>query len=87
MSTANIFFNAKTAIALIFYLSMPMLLVATGVGLLIALFQAATQLQEQILGFLAKLTAIIVVMALTSDWMGGQMMLFMDRVFEQVLRL
>ncbi|WP_298966493.1 flagellar biosynthetic protein FliQ [uncultured Roseibium sp.] len=87
MDAASIVFNAKIAIALIFYLSMPMLLMATAVGLIIALFQAATQLQEQVLGFVAKLTAMLITMAIMADWISSEMMKFMQSIFDQVLLL
>lgn len=87
MDSASVVFNAKTTIALIFYLSTPMLLTATAVGLLIALFQAATQLQEQVLGFVAKLTVILATIAVMADWISAEMTRFMLNVFDQVVLL
>ena len=50
-------------------LSMPMLLLGMAVGILIAIFQAVTQIHEQTLGFILKLIMIIVVLLIGGGWM------------------
>ena len=50
-------------------LSMPMLLLAMAVGVLIAIFQAVTQIHEQTLGFILKLIIIIGVLLIGGGWM------------------
>ena len=50
-------------------LSMPMLLLGMAVGVLIAIFQAVTQIHEQTLGFILKLIMIIVVLMIGGGWM------------------
>ena len=50
-------------------LSMPMLLLGMAVGVLIAIFQAVTQIHEQTLGFILKLIMIIVVLLIGGGWM------------------
>ena len=50
-------------------LSMPMLLLGMAVGVLIAIFQAVTQIHEQTLGFILKLIMIIGVLLLGGGWM------------------
>ena len=87
MDSTVVIYNAKLAIALIFYLSMPMLLTATIVGLIIALLQAATQLQEQVLGFVAKLTVMVVTLVVMADWISSEMTAFMIYIFEQTVLL
>ncbi len=47
----------------------PILLSSLAVGLLIAMFQAATQINEQTLTFIPKLATIIVVLTLAGPWM------------------
>jgi len=47
----------------------PVLLSSLAVGLLIAMFQAATQINEQTLTFIPKLATIIVVLTLAGPWM------------------
>jgi len=57
------------ALLLVVYLSAPLLLAALAVGLLISIFQAATQIQEQTLSFIPKLIALVVALVLTGPWM------------------
>ena len=53
----------------VFVLILPVLSVALIIGLIVAIFQAVTSIQEQTLTFLPKFIAILVVLALLSGWM------------------
>ena len=61
--------------------SAPILLIGLVVGLAIALFQAVTQLQEQTLTFVPKITVMIVVAILLLSWISVQMMDFAREMF------
>ncbi|MGF6569841.1 flagellar biosynthetic protein FliQ [Paraburkholderia fungorum] len=50
-------------------LAAPLLLVALVVGLVVSLFQAATQINESTLSFIPKLLAIAVTMVIAGPWM------------------
>lgn len=50
-------------------LSAPILLTALGIGLLIGIFQAATQIQEMTLSFIPKLIGVAAVLVLAGPWM------------------
>lgn len=50
-------------------LSAPMLILALAVGVLIAIFQAVTQIHEQSLGFILKILVVIAVMLVGGGWM------------------
>lgn len=50
-------------------LSAPILLTALGIGLLIGVFQAATQIQEMTLSFIPKLIGVAAVLVLAGPWM------------------
>ncbi|MDR1173706.1 MAG: type III secretion system export apparatus subunit SctS [Puniceicoccales bacterium] len=71
------------AMILVLVLSMPPILIATTVGLLISLLQALTQVQEQTLGFAVKLIFVIVVLALTTHWIGGEILEFTTYLFDE----
>jgi len=73
VNTATIVHHAGTAILLVLLLSLPPILVATVVGVLVSLVQALTQIQEQTLSFAIKLVAVIVVMLATAPWLGAQL--------------
>lgn len=47
----------------------PMLVVSMVVGVLVAIFQAVTQIHEQTLGFILKLTVVILVLLVGGGWM------------------
>ena len=47
----------------------PMLLLSMGVGVLLAIFQAVTQIHEQTLSFIFKLTVVLLVLLIGGGWM------------------
>ena len=57
------------ALQVMLLLAAPMLLVALAVGLLIGVFQAATQINEMTLSFIPKLLAIAATMVIAGPWM------------------
>ncbi|WP_346890197.1 flagellar biosynthesis protein FliQ [Clostridium sp. UBA1056] len=59
----------------------PILLVATVVGLLISIFQATTQIQEQTLTFVPKLVAVALVGVIMATFMGNTIIGFTQRIF------
>ncbi len=69
------------ALLLILILSAPPLLISLVVGLMISLFQATTQIQEQTLTFVPKITAVFLTLALTGYWMMAQMVRFTQNLF------
>ena len=58
------------ALWLVLLLSMPPIIAAAAIGLLISLIQALTQIQEQTLPFAFKLIAVIISIFLTARWIG-----------------
>lgn len=63
-------YAGNKALQLSLTLSMPPVIVATIVGLLVGLFQTVTQIQEQTLPFGIKLVAVIFCLYLMSGWFG-----------------
>ncbi len=59
----------RDALWLAILLAAPLLLAALGVGLLIGVFQAATQIQEMTLSFIPKLLALVVALFAAGPWM------------------
>lgn len=57
------------SIKIILVLSAPMLISGMIIGLIIAIFQATTQIQESTLQFVPKMIVVFVVMMLTGSWM------------------
>ena len=69
------------AMILTLILSLPSILVATAVGLMVSLLQALTQIQEQTLGFTVKLISVVIVLLVTARWIGSEIMQFTRYLF------
>ena len=69
MDTDLVMELARDAVTLTLLLSAPILLVSLVIGLVIAMFQAATQINEMTLSFVPKLLAVAVVLIWAGPWM------------------
>jgi type III secretion protein S len=69
------------ALWLVLLLSAPPIIAASVVGLLVAIIQAATQLQEQTLQYTLKFFAIVVSIFVTASLMAGSLYAYADAVF------
>jgi flagellar biosynthesis protein FliQ len=65
-------------------LAAPLLLVALVTGLLVGVFQAATQINEMTLSFIPKLIAMAAVIALTGPWMIKLIVNYTRQLFESI---
>jgi flagellar biosynthetic protein FliQ len=73
----------QQSLYLVILVSAPPVLMALVVGVLVAVFQATTQLQEQTLSFAPKLVSVLGVLALAGPWIGSQLVRFTYHVFDQ----
>jgi flagellar biosynthetic protein FliQ len=64
--------------------SAPMLVLSLVVGLVIAVFQAATSIQEVTLSFVPKIIAVAIIAVLTLPWMMDVMITFTVNIFNQI---
>lgn len=80
MNTQAIAFT-REALWLVLLLSAPPIVAATIVGLVTAVAQAVTQIQEQTVQHLLKLIAVIVALLVTAPLLGGSLYHFADRLF------
>ncbi len=62
----------------------PVLGVALVIGLLVSIFQAATQINEQTLSFIPKLVGVMAMLLLAGTWMLVTMVDYMHRVFTMI---
>ena len=74
----------RQAIEMTLILSGPLLLAALVIGLIISIFQAATQINEQTLSFIPKLMGIFIMLILAGPWMLQMMVDFIRRLFESI---
>lgn len=67
-------------------LSAPPLIVATVLGVLVSLVQAVTQIQDQTLGYVVKLVAVAVTLAVLGRWFGSELMTLTGMAFDLIAR-
>ncbi len=87
MSTNDILEVGTDAIFTLLMVGSPIMGVALAVGLMISLFQALTQMQEQTLSFVPKVTAMVVTFMLFLPFMMSTMSNFAERMFERAATL
>jgi len=84
MSEATVIEYTVQAAMLMLLLSMAPIIVAVLIGLLVSLFQALTQIQEQTLSFAVKLIAVSVTLLLSMSWIGGELYNYALSIFEAI---
>lgn len=84
MNAENVITLAQQALLTLLLVSSPMLLAALAVGLLVSVFQAATQINEMTLSFIPKLIAVFVAMIIAGPWMTGLMVDYIRRLFSSI---
>lgn len=62
----------------------PAVVAAMVVGIVVALFQALTQIQEMTLTFVPKIVAVMLVAALTASFVGAQIFTFTENVYAHI---
>ena len=67
---------ATNALELALRVSLPLLLVGLAVGLVVSVFQAITQIQEQTLSFIPKILALAAVLVVGGPWMLNQLLAY-----------
>lgn len=87
MSPEMVINLAENSVYTILLVAGPMLLVALGVGLLVSIFQATTQIQEQTLAFVPKIIAVLVSVVIFGPWMLSTMLDFVHQLFYQLDQL
>jgi flagellar biosynthetic protein FliQ len=75
---------AMQAMQLAFKISMPLLLVGLAVGLLVSIFQAVTQIQEQTLTFIPKIVAMGLVLVVAGPWMLSEVITYTEQLYSSI---
>ena len=74
----------RQSVEMTLILAGPLLLSALVVGLIVSIFQAATQINEQTLSFIPKLIATFIALLLAGPWMLQMMVEFIRRLLENI---
>jgi flagellar biosynthetic protein FliQ len=85
MSGAEVLDISREGVWVLIIASLPMMLVGLVVGVIIALFQALTQIQEMTLVFVPKILAIFITMLIALPFLGATMAGYMDRIVDMII--
>lgn len=77
----------QDAIVTVMVVSAPLLLVGMAVGIIISIFQATTQINEQTMAFVPKIIAILLSLMIFGGWMMQYLSEFVNRVFSYIAPL
>ncbi|OIJ13151.1 EscS/YscS/HrcS family type III secretion system export apparatus protein [Anaerobacillus alkalidiazotrophicus] len=77
---------AEKGVFTVLVIAGPLLAIALGVGLMVSIFQATTQIQEQTLAFIPKIVAVLVGLIMFGSWMLSNMLNFAQQIFSNLHR-
>lgn len=83
----ELLYLTKDAVLMIIIASLPAILVSLIVGLIVAIFSATTQIQEQTLSFAPKMLAVYLVLLASGAYLGGTLINFTKNCFSAMSRL
>jgi type III secretion protein S len=73
------------ALMLVLLLSLPPIVTAAVVGVLVSLVQAVTQIQDQTLSFAFRLVAVIITLLITVRWLGEQVFVYTVNILDRII--
>ncbi|GAB3537590.1 flagellar biosynthesis protein FliQ [Noviherbaspirillum agri] len=84
MTPESVMTIGRQAMEVTLMVAAPLLLVALAVGLVVSIFQAATQINEMTLSFIPKLVGIFITLILAGPWMLTIMLDYMRQMFTSI---
>lgn len=84
MTPESVMTIGQQALEMTMMVSAPMLLTALIIGLIVSVFQAATQINEMTLSFIPKLVGMFLVLIITGPWMIGILLDYMTRLYSSI---
>ena len=84
MDQSMVLYMAKEAVVAVLLVGGPILGVSLLVGLLVSIFQAMTQIQEQTLSFIPKVVAVAVVLLVLGPWMLSVLTVYTSNLLKQL---
>lgn len=84
MNPESVMTIGQQALQLTIMVSAPPLLAALIIGLIVSVFQAATQINEMTLSFIPKLLGMFVVLIIAGPWMLGLLLDYMTRLYSSI---
>jgi flagellar biosynthesis protein FliQ len=84
MTPESVMTLGRHAMEVTLMVAAPLLLVALVIGLVVSIFQAATQINEATLSFIPKLVGIFIALVIAGPWMLSVMLDYMRQVFSSI---
>ena len=86
MTPETVIAIAEEGIWIVLLICGPLLLLALIVGLIVSIFQATTQIQEQTLAFVPKIVAVLLGLVFFGPWMLSQLLSYTTEIFSNLTR-
>jgi flagellar biosynthesis protein FliQ len=86
MTPETVIAIAEEGIWKVLIISGPLLIIALVVGLLVSIFQATTQIQEQTLAFVPKIVAVLLGLVIFGPWMLSHMTSYTSDILSNLIR-
>lgn len=84
MDAQQVFTFGQQGLTLLLTVAAPLLLTVLVVGLVVSIFQAATQINEVTLSFVPKMVAAVVVLAVAGPWMLSTLVEYIQRTLQAI---
>ena len=84
MNSQTVFTLGQEGLLQLLLVSAPVLLAVLVVGLLVSIFQAATQISEATLSFVPKVVAAVAVLAFAGPWMMSTLVEYLQRTLQSI---
>lgn len=84
MTPETVITIGEQAVEMTLLVSAPMLLTALVIGLVVSIFQAATQINEMTLSFIPKMLGIFIVLIFTGPWMISMLVDYIQRLYGNI---
>jgi flagellar biosynthesis protein FliQ len=84
MDATAVFTAGQQGLWMLLLVAAPVLIVVLLVGLVVSVFQAATQINEATLSFVPKIVAAVVVLAVAGPWMMTTLVEYLQRVLQSI---
>ena len=84
MDAQQVLATGQQGLTVLLMVAAPVLLVVLVVGLVVSIFQAATQISEATLSFVPKIVAAVLVMAFAGPWMMTTLVEYLQRTLQSI---
>ena len=84
MDAQQVFTFGQQGLYMLLMIAAPVLLTVLSVGLIVSIFQAATQIHEATLSFVPKIVAAVAVLSIAGPWMLTSLVEFLQRTLQQI---